>query len=97
LDWKYFGTVLDLIQKKIGNPDVFLKTNSIIETTDSVYAYYVAIYEYKLTNDTTPMVLVKNKIRDIILNNRKVKLIEDLENNIYNDAVDQKKFVIHTH
>jgi hypothetical protein len=43
------------------------------------------------------MVLVKNKIRDIILNNRKVKLIEDLENNIYNDAVDQKKFVIHTH
>ena len=97
MDWKYFGTVLDMIPKKINNPDAFLKSNTTIETTDSVFAYYVAIFEYKLTNDTTPIVFVKNKIRDIIINNRKVKLIEDLENNIYNDAVDQKKFVIHTH
>ena len=97
MEWKYFGTVLEWVPKKISNPDLFLKSNTIIETTDSVYAYYVAIHEYKLTNDTTPMALVKNKIRDIIINNRKVKLIEDLENNIYNDAVDQKKFVIHTH
>jgi hypothetical protein len=95
-EWHYFGTILGEIPRKIKNQESFLKSNKYIETTDSLYAYYIAIQDYKLTNDTTPLVFVKNQIRDILINHRKVKLIEDLENNIYNDAVDQKKFIIHT-
>ncbi len=95
-EWQYFGTVLSNLPRKINNQDNFLRYNKYIETTDSLYAYYVAILDYKLTNDTTPVIFVKNKIHDILINHRKVKLIEDLENNIYNDAVNQKKFIIHT-
>lgn len=95
-DWHYFGTILGNVPRKIKDQDKFLKSNKYIETTDSLYAYYIAIQDYKLSNDTTPLVFVKNQIRDILINHRKVKLIEDLENNIYNDAVDQKKFIIHT-
>ena len=94
-EWQYFGTILKQIPRKINDQDLYLKRNRYIETTDSLYAYYVAILEYKLTNDTTPVIFVKNKIHDIIINHRKVKLIQDLENNIYNDAVDQNKFIIH--
>jgi len=95
-NWKYFGSILKNIPRKITNQDYYLQHNKYIETTDSLYAYYIAIQEYKLSNDTTPLVFVKSKIRDILINHRKVKLIEDLENNIYNDAVDQKRFIIYT-
>lgn len=95
-DWKYFGSIMAKLPKKIKDADQFLKTSDYIEVTDDLYAYYLAIQDYKLTNDTIPLLFVKSKIKDIILNHRKVKLIEDLENNIYNDAVDQKKFIIHT-
>lgn len=95
-DWQYFGSILDEVPRKIKDQDSYLKRNRYIETTDSLYAYYVAILEYRLTNDTTPVIFVKNQIHDILINHRKVKLIQDLESNIYNDAVDQKKFIIHT-
>ncbi len=95
-EWKYFGMVLSNLPRKISNQDAFLRYNKYIETTDSLYAYYVAILDYKLTNDTIPVFFVKNQIRNILINHRKVKLIKDLENNIYNDAVNQKKFIIHT-
>lgn len=94
--WQYFGTLLSELPKKINNQEQFLRTNKYIETSDSLYSYYVAIKEYKLKNDTTPLVFVRDKIKDILINHRKVTLINDLENNIYNDAVDQKKFIIYT-
>lgn len=95
-EWQYFGTILGNTPRKIKNQDSFLLRNKYIETSDSLYAYYVAILDYKISNDTTPMVFVKNQIRDILINHRKVQLINDLENNIYNDAVNQKRFIIHT-
>lgn len=95
-EWQYFGDLLNMVPRNISDQDRFLMQNKYIETSDSLYAYYVAVKDFKLSNDTTPLRFVQNQIRDILINHRKVKLIEDLENNIYNDAVDQKKFVIHT-
>jgi len=93
-EWIYFGDLLKKTPKKIKNQDRFLRNNKYIEATDSLYKYYIAVLDYKLTNDTTPVIFVRNKIHDIIINHRKVKLIKDLENNIYNDAVDKKRFTI---
>jgi tRNA isopentenyl-2-thiomethyl-A-37 hydroxylase MiaE len=95
-NWQYFNNVMSDIPKKITDCSRFLKYNKYVEATDSLYAYYIYFLDYKLPNDTTPVMFVKDKIKDIILNHRKVKLINDLENNIYNDAVDQKKFIIHS-
>lgn len=95
-DWQYFGALLRKVPRKISNQDQFLKTNSYIETTDSLYAYYVQILNYRLLNDTTPVKFVTTQIKDIIINHRKVDLINKLENNVYTDAVNLKKFTIHT-
>lgn len=95
-DWQYLGTFLNQIPRKVPNQENFLKYSRFLEASDSLYRYYFAVTDYKLKADTTPMVFVKTQIKDILINHRKVKLIEDLENNIYNDAVDQKKFTIYT-
>jgi len=81
--------------KHIDDQEGFLKYSRYIETTDSLYRYFLYVSDYKLINDTTPIELVVPQIKDIILNRRKMKFINDLENNVYNDAVDLKKFTIY--
>lgn len=94
--WMYFGGLLSNTPRTIQDHDKFLRNNKNIEAQDDLCKYYISILDYKLTNDTTPLVFVKSKIRDVIINRRKVKFIRDLENNVYGDAVNQKQFTIHT-
>jgi hypothetical protein len=93
--WTYFGDLLNRTPRRIDDQDSFLTRNRNIETTDSLYKYFITILDYKQSKDTTPMVFVTSQIRDIIINRRKVRFIEDLENNVYRDAVNQKKFTIY--
>jgi hypothetical protein len=95
-EWQYLGNVLGQMPNRINNQENFLKYSRFLETSDSLYRYYLTITDYKLKTDTTPIVFVKSQIQDILINHRKVKLINDLENNIYSDAVNQKKFTIYT-
>lgn len=94
-NWVYFNHLLNLVPKKIRNQNDFLKYNRYLEAQDSLYKYFVAVLDYKLPQDTTPIDFIKPQIRNIILNHRKMKFINDLENNIYRDAVNQKKFTIY--
>lgn len=94
-EWVYFSRLLSLMPKKIDNKEWFLKYNKFIEAYDSLNTYYVEIIDYKLSNDTKPVDFVKTQIKSIILNHRKMELINNLENNIYNDAVNQNKFTIY--
>lgn len=94
-NWIYFSQLLQLVPKRIKNQENYLKYNRYMESSDSLYKYFIGIMDYKLPNDTTPIDFVKPQIRNIILNHRKMKFINDLENNIYRDAVNQKRFTIH--
>ena len=93
--WTDFSRLMKNFPKTIANQESFLKYNKFMEAQDSLYNYYIAIRNYKPVNDTTPLVFVENNIKDIILNRRKIQFINDLENNIYHDAVNQKKFTIY--
>jgi len=93
--WIDFSQLLRSFPKSIPNQESFLKYNKFIETQDSLYTYFITIRDYKLVGDTTPIMFVENNIRDILLNRRKIQFINDLENNIYRDAVNQKKFTIY--
>ncbi len=94
--WEYFGELLNRTPRRIDDQDHFLNRNRNIEASDSLYKYYITILDYKPSMDTTPMVFVSQQIRDIIINRRKVRFIEDLENDVYRDAINQKKFTIYT-
>ncbi len=95
--WIYFSSLMKLTPKKnIPNLDRFLQYNKFIESYDSIYTYYIQIKEAKLKDDVKPVQFVGNQIKNIILNHRKTQLINTLENNIYNDALNQNKFTIYT-
>jgi hypothetical protein len=93
--WVDFSGLLDKIPVQIGNPGNFLHYRQTIEASDSVSYYFVRIYNFALSGDPSPLELVKNDIEKIILNKRKIRLLNDLETSIYNDAQNRGQFTLY--
>ena len=74
------------------NPDDYLKSKRTIEMEDGNYVYLVNIRGVMFNGQISPLDYERTNIKSIILNKRKQKLISDLENKIYNDALDHKRF-----
>ena len=66
-----------------------------IEQQDENFIYFVRIKEKRAPGDTTPLTFVKNKVKSIIINKRKLKFISELERVIYDDALAKNQFEIY--
>jgi hypothetical protein len=93
-EWIYFKDLIVNIPVRIDNQEKFLKTNKYIEAEDNNYFYFVAIKNYRLKGATAPVKFVRGQISVGILNERKEKIIRELENNIYNNMLDNKEIEI---
>lgn len=94
-DWISFAVIQKQLPELIIDEDNFLSTNRYIEKEDKSFLYLVRINEYKTKGTIAPIEFVKMKIKDIIINKRKLKFISELEKNIYNDAADHSNFKIY--
>ena len=94
-EWIPFSTIIREIPYDIANKDDFLRRRKYIEAQDSIYSYFIYIREYKLKNDISPLSFVSENIKQIIINKRKLQLINELENNIYNDALNHGYYKIY--
>lgn len=86
--------VVNSPMSEIPNKIQFLKTNPYYETSDSDYLYFLKVNEYKMSDNISPLEFVKEDIRNILLNKRKVELARSLEDEVYKNAVKQKDFEI---
>jgi len=78
----------------IPNKVQFLQKNDFIETSDDLYVYFVKVMDYKITDQISPLEFVRDDISKIITNQRKVALTQELEEEIYQDAKDNKHFEV---
>lgn len=90
-----FDLIKSELPRAIENEDEFVKNNKYIEQEDSSFCYLVYLKEHISKGSVSPFDFVKLKIKDIILNKRKMKFLNDLESKIYNDAQDHNNFVIY--
>ncbi len=94
-NWIDFEAVLKNIPEEIGDPNEFLKRNSVIEFNDADYYYLVSIHDYKLKNEVAPIDYMSNNIRNLILNQRKIDFLKQMEENVYTEGIRQNKFKIY--
>ncbi len=66
-----------------------------IEQQDGGFVYLVRLIEKKAPGDTAPLVFVRDKVKNIIINKRKLNFISELETKIYNDGLAKKQFEIY--
>lgn len=79
---------------EIPNKIQFLKANRYYETSDDSYLYFLNVTKYRISDNISPLEFVRDDIRNIILNKRKVELAKKLEDEVYNKAVSEKEFEI---
>lgn len=94
-NWIMLNNILQELPDAPENPEWRLKYYDYIEQQDSLYRYFVHIRYYRLDSEVAPLEYVEDNIRSIILNKRKLKFIQNLENNIYNDALNKGQFIIY--
>ena len=72
----------------------FLRFTPYYETADNDFLYYLKVDEFKIEDDFSPIDFVRQDIKNIILNKRKVELARKLEEEVYDHAVRNKEFEI---
>ena len=85
------------IENELPNKDLatrHLAQYDRIEQQDENFIYLVRIKEKRAPGDTAPLAFVKDKVKSIIINKRKLKFISELERNVYNDALVKNQFEI---
>ena len=80
---------------ELGFNKVLLKKPNFIQLKDSLGLYLMQINQVLERGRPAPIQYVSPTLKQIVINNRKLKLIRKLKSDIVNDAIKNKKFEIY--
>lgn len=93
--WIEFDEILKNMPKVGMTSENILRYRKNLEVQDDDFYYFLRIYEYHLASTVAPLEYVEANIRNILLNKRKIQLINQLESDIYNNALNHGNFNIY--
>ena len=93
--WIPFNELAKSIPVQTYNQQQFLSRNRRVVVEDSLHMYFLNIRSYKIKDDVSPLPYVDMRIRNIIINKRKIELIRKMEDEIVKDAYEKKNFEIY--
>ena len=73
----------------------YLKNIKNIEVEDTVSYYFAHLKDYRLKNDVSPLSFEMHNIKNIIINKRKLSLINKIRNELYQEAFMSKDIEIY--
>ncbi len=93
--WILFDELQNEVPIRPSQRGEYLKNIKNIEVEDSLSLYFVHIKEYKLKNDASPLSFEANNIKNIIINKRKLSLINQIRSELYQEAFMNKDIEIY--
>jgi len=93
-NWVPFGDLLKQIPIKTYNQEEFLKNHRQLEYQDSAYIYLVRFMDFKIKESVSPLSFEKDRIRNILLNKRKIDLTKKMHEDIFEQAQKKNDFEI---
>jgi len=85
--WVFFDDFVNIVPIETYNKEEFLRSSKYFETKDSVKYSLVTFTDFKIKDGSSPLEFEREKIKRIILNQRKIKLVEEMEKLVYEEAV----------
>ncbi|MEN6455998.1 MAG: hypothetical protein ABFD10_17240 [Prolixibacteraceae bacterium] len=92
--WVNSKDVLNQFPEKTNGEERLLRRNNFIESSDTDYYYFICIRDFRLAGQVAPLAYVESEIRNILLNERKIKFLRTIEDDIYNEGLASNKFKI---
>lgn len=82
-----FGSPFDGISDQID----FIQNTRVTSRKDKESQYYLRIFDYRIKNSESPLQFHRKEIANIIYNQRKIALIKNVEEKLYNDALNEQE------
>ena len=93
--WIRFDDLLYEIPIKTDDRETFFKNRKFYETSDSLYVYLVNILESKTKEGVSPLSFEVKNIRNLLLNRRKIELMDRMQQDLFQEALRNKEFTIY--
>ena len=93
--WMRLDDLTNLIPIEIFNAESFLKKNKFVCFDMNEYTYMVRFVDYLLEESTSPLEMVSDNIKSIILAQRKQAMIEKMKTSLYEKAKRNHAFEIY--
>ncbi len=85
--WISFDQLLNIIPIKTYNQEAFLKNNRFVEIEENNFKYFIKFIEFNVKDEISPLSFERENIKSIILNKRKIELINKMHNQLFEDAL----------
>ena len=92
--WLYLQDVLKEVPINEIDWNNFLRNTTYYKFESESFQYLVRFFDYKLKDDQSPLTLERGKITDLILNRRKVELINQMREDVVNESYANKKIQV---
>ncbi len=92
--WISFNLIIQKIPDSPEDHEAFLRSGVLLKTEDEQFIHFLQIHDYKLSNETAPLDYVSDRIIDLVLSERKMQFIKELEQSVYQTAMQKNDFEI---
>lgn len=93
-NWLLFQDVLKEIPIQDYSAEKFQRNQRYLDIKDKDYRYFVSVSGFLIETSSAPLSFERENIRNIILNKRKIKLVETMQVDLYNEALNEKNVEI---
>ena len=93
--WMRLDELTSIIPIEILNAESFLKKNKFVCFDMNEHIYMVRFVEYLLEESTSPLDMVRNNIKSVILAQRKKALLDKMQTSVYEKAKRDRAFEVY--
>jgi len=93
--WILFDDVLKYVPIKTYNQEAYLQNHRKIEIKEEPWVYFVNFTDFKVKDGVSPLSFEKENIRQILVNKRKLQIISQMREEVFQSALDNSDFEIY--
>ena len=94
-EWLLFDELLKRIPIKTYDKEEYLRNNRYIEVKDTSGIFFINIRGFKIKESVSPLNFERDNIRTLIINKRKLALIEEMERSSFENALRENDIKIY--
>jgi len=93
--WILFNDILKYVPINTYNQEAFLQNNRKLEISEGSTVYFVGFTDFMIKDGESPLSFEKENIRQIIINKRKLSIINKMRKDVYQAALTSNGFEIY--
>jgi hypothetical protein len=93
--WVAFDDILKVVPINTYNQESFINNNRLFKIDEEKYTWYVKIIDFRIKDNLSPFEFVEDNIHEILLNKRKVEILNKLENELVLKAIKENQIKVY--